>query len=158
MKPNIFVALVVMAIVSSVVFAYTKSYSVSVTQPSGSYSQEDGAVGFTWKDAALRVDGDTIFGQLNLKVWNDKRTPITQLYITVERKVYKCVFNRVPENSSKEGYETITFSFTANYPSEGATYDINLIQTMTMSEDAGKNHIEVENGGWVAKFGELKTN
>jgi hypothetical protein len=157
MKPRIIVAMGVMAIAASIVFAYTKSYSVNVTNSSGTYSEEDGAVGFTWKDVTLSAEGDRISGSLSLKVWNDKRTPITQLFITVERKVYKCVFNRVPGNSSKEGYQTVTFSFTANYPSEGATYDINLIQTMAMSEEAGRNHIEVEHGGWVAKIGELQT-
>jgi hypothetical protein len=129
MKTRIFVALAVTVIAASIVFGYTKSYSVNVTNSSGSYLEEDGAVGFSWKDATLSVDGDRISGSLSLKVWNGKRTPITQLYITVERKVYKCVFNRVPGNSSKEGYNSISFSFTANYPSEGATYDINLIQT-----------------------------
>lgn len=157
MRPRIFIALAVMVIATSIVYGYTKSYSVNVTNSSGSHLEEDGAVGFSWKDASLSVNGDKISGSLSLKVWNDKRTPITQLYITVERKVYKCVFNRVPGNSSKEGYQTVSFSFTANYPSEGATHDINLIQTQAMTEDAGRNHIEVEGGGWLAKIGELQT-
>ena len=157
MKTRIFIALVVIAISASIVFAYTKSYSVNVTNSSGSHLEEEGAVGFSWNDATLSVNGDKISGSLSLKVWNDKRTPITQLYFTVERKVYKCVFNRVPGNKSKEGYQTVSFSFTANYPSEGATHNINLIQTQAMSEEAGRNHIEVEGGGWVEKIGELQT-
>jgi len=157
MKKNILIASILVTVAAPVVFGYTESYSVRVSQQSGSYSTEDGAVGFAWKNAKLSVDGSTVSGSLDLKVWNDKRTPITQLYIAVERKVYKCVFNRVPRSNSKEEYANVTFSFTVNYPSEGATYDVDLIQTQAMTEEAGKDHVEVEKGGWVAKFGRLST-
>jgi hypothetical protein len=134
-----------------------KPYSVEVSRESGSYITEGGAVGFGWKNCRLTVERNQVSGSVDLKVWNDKRTPITQIYVTIGRKVCSCLFNRVPRSSSKEQYAPMTFSFGVNYPSQDASYDINLIQTQTMDEELGKKHIEVENGGWVAKLGELKT-
>jgi hypothetical protein len=134
----------------------TKPYSVEVSKESGSYITEDGTVGFSWRNCRLSVNGNQLSGSLELKVWNNIRTPITQVYITVGKKVYRCVFNRVPSGSSQEQYIQTSFSFAVNYPPEDATYAINLIQTQTMGEGEGKSHIERENGGWVAQFGELK--
>lgn len=134
---------------------YTKSVAVKVTEDSGKCETGDG--GFAWKDAKLEAEGTTVNGSLKLKVWNDKRTPITQIYITVNRKVYKCVFDRVPRPSSQEDYVEVTFSCQINAPSVGNTYDLNLILTLTMSEEAGVDVVELEQQGYVAKFGEVTT-
>jgi len=137
--------------------AYTKSYAVSVDSRSGSYEEEGGAVGYAWRNLSLSVDGDVVKAAFDLKVWNNVRTPITQVFVCVNSKVYACVLNRVPSASSRESYNRYSVSFRVNYPSENAHHGIYLIQTQAMGEEAGRNHVEVEGGGWKSRVGTLTT-
>ncbi|PKK85107.1 MAG: hypothetical protein CVT49_00770 [candidate division Zixibacteria bacterium HGW-Zixibacteria-1] len=142
---------------SALVYAYTSSYSVDVTKSKGEYLEEDGNVGYAWKNLDISVKKNTISLSFDLKVWNNKRTPITQLYVCINNKVYDCVFNRVRRKSAVEKYQDVSVSFTVNYPSENATHKIYLVQTQAMGVDAGQNHVEVEGGGWKSKIGTLST-
>ena len=137
--------------------AYTSSYSATVTEAEGTKTGDDG--GYAWRNLEITVKDSKITLSLDLKVWNDNRTPITQVFVCVKEKVYKCIFNRVPSKKDSEEYKRVEASFSVNLPTPDKTYDISLIQTKAMTPDAGKTHIEVEGGAreWMTKIGELKT-
>lgn len=161
MKKKHFLICILALVAGSAVLAYTTSYSVQVIKEEGRNIRHGGDDGFAWRNLVLSVNGDEVSGSLDLKVWDNKTTPVSQVFIAVGRKIWPdktcCLFNRVPRNESDEAYRRVKFSFSINYPTPGINYDVNLGQTFTMSEEAGRSHFENEKGGVVQKIGILST-
>lgn len=135
--------------------ATAENYDVSVSKRSGRYEGENG-VGFAFSNAQLSVDGRRLRGSMQLKVYNNVRTPITQVFITVGRGAMRSVFNRVPRGSNVEGYGRIYFSIDlGDLPMRRGNMKVNIIQTQARSEGAGRQDIQ-NGGGWVVDFGVLR--
>ena len=102
-----------------------------VTQQAGEWSREKGSLGFAWRNVKLEADGDRVSGALELKVWNDKTAPITQVLITQGRKVRACLFNDQPGSSDRVDFAAVQFSFQVDPKSGDGLGPVGIIFTRT---------------------------
>ncbi|NIA21304.1 MAG: hypothetical protein GWP05_04905 [Anaerolineaceae bacterium] len=82
-------------------------------------------------------------------IWNDAATPITQVFISLGRRIVRKVYHGVPPK--RPGVrKKVSFSFAR--PSCGANYTLYVGMTLAKRLDQGVDHYEAAEGGHRAPF------
>jgi hypothetical protein len=126
-----------------------------VTQEAGELSLDKGSVGFAWRNAKLDVADDRVSGSLELKVWNDKAAPITQILVTQGRRVRACLFNDQPGSSDRVDFTAVQFSFQVDPKSGDGLGQINIAFARTDGVQEATELVESGGAGTGRNLGQV---
>jgi hypothetical protein len=138
--------------------ADTEQYSPAVSCESAKITGgEKNDMGYAWRNMIVSASGNEIKVSFGFKVWNDSKTPITQLFLCIGNKVYLTLYNGVPKADAVEEWRSVKKTFTVDLRTPGITHKMTLVQTQQYSVEDGIKHIETEGLGGRKEFGTLTT-
>ena len=119
-------------------------------------TSDDSCVALTNINASVSEAKREVTFSFNYRVWNNYRTPITQLHIMRGGRVIATFYNGVPpKGSATSGGSSGSTSATVPVPS-GAEYDIKLCMTLARTVEQGVAHAE-QSGGHNRIFAKVKS-
>jgi len=115
-------------------------------------TEGDSCVKLTNIKATVDQDKREVTFFFDYSVWNDYRTPITQLHIMRGGRVITTFYNGVPSKSpGKSGKDTVKVPVPY-----GASYEIKICMTLARSAEEGAAHAE-QGGGHSKIFAHIKS-